>query len=280
MRRVALVCLLLWKAACCPVAQAGELPRELISAYRPALEAIRQAYVHGTFRGKIVVEYPGQEKFKKLDFVMRASGDKRRVDLTTTQQKNLGLAVGKRDMFMATPIGSLTTSANPGSKVFDNARQLKHATATATIENSVLLKYPYAIQGDTSILDMLLAPNVKVTDVKRVKVGDRMLVTISYQELFKHQGHTGHWDSSLTLSPSQGWALLDFSRTSGNGSDKITHRASLAYIDGGAGVPLVQSIEAETLRGSSQKCVLRERVDVNDSDLGDPSDYYFNSFAF
>ncbi len=149
--------------------QAGDLPRELVNAYRPALEAIRQAYVHGTFRGKTFVELPGQEKFKRQDFVMRAAGDKRRVDLTTTQQKNLNLPIGKRDMFMATPIGSLTTSANPGSKVFDSARQLKHATATATIENSVLLKYPYAIKGDTPILDMLLSPSVKVTDVKRVK---------------------------------------------------------------------------------------------------------------
>lgn len=255
----------------------GQLPREIVSQYRPAVERLRQAYTHASFEGTSNVAFPGQGKSREQSFVMRAAGEKRRLDVTTLKQQGMGLQVGATEMSMATPIGSLSTYMAPGSQFFDDARQTSYADTVSQIDNGCLLKYPYSLDEGGTILDMLLKPGVKVTAVKTIKSDGQELVKIDYEETAQHAGHMGLWNSSLVLAPAEGWALRGFTRTSGQGSDQVTQRAKLTYSGIENGIPLLDSIESETLWGRSKQ---REAIGVSKIKLGDPDDHYFTSFAF
>ena len=81
------------------------------------------------------------------------------------------------------------------------------------------------------------------------------------------------------LSPAEGWGLRGFTRTSGHGSGAITQRAKLSYSGVNKdGIPLVQSIEAETLAGKSS--IRQETIGVSKIKFGDPDDHYFGSYSF
>jgi hypothetical protein len=179
---------------------------------------------------------------------------------------------------MATPYGSLSTTTAPGSEFFDGAQQTGYAETVAQIDNGCLLNYPYSLDGNGTILDMLLKPGVKVTSVKKIDSFGEPLVEIHYDETARHGGHTGLWKSSLVLSPKEGWALRGFSRSMGQGSDQITERAKLTYSGVENGIPMVASIQSETLKGA--KSTRQESIEISDAKLGDPDDYYFTSFAF
>ena len=256
----------------------GEVPREIASQYRPAVEKLRQAYTHAAIEGTSEVAYPSKDKSRTQEFVMRAAGQKRRLDVTTTGQKGMGLKVGATQLRMATPQGSLTTTMDPGSKFFDDATQTGYADTVSQIDNRCLLNFPYALDSNGTILDMLLNPGVKVTGVKKTKGDGQPLVQINYEETSRHEGHTGLWKSQLVLSPSEGWALQGFTRTLDRGSNQVIQRAKLTYSGAENGIPLVESIQFESLEGG--KSIRRESIEITKFKLGDPDDYYFTSFAF
>jgi hypothetical protein len=256
----------------------AQLPQQLVSRYRPAVEKLRQAYMHATIEGTSMLAYPGQDKSREQQFVMRAGGELRRLDVTTVKQQGMGLKVGGSEMRMATPWGSLSTYTAPGSKFFDNAKQTSYGETVAEIDKVSLLNYPYALDASGTILDMLLNGGVQVTSVKSFKSEGQQLVKISYQESASHAGRTGLWDSWLVLSPGEGWALRGFTRTLGQGTGAITQRAKLTYSDSTDGVPQVQSIEAETVAGRTP--IRREAIQVSKIKFGDPDRYYFDSFSF
>lgn len=256
----------------------AQLPPELVSRYRPAVEKLQQAYTHATIEGTSTLVLPGQDKSREQRFVMRAGGELRRLDVTTLKQQGMGLKVGGSEMRMATPWGSLSTYTAPGSDVFDNAQQIPYGEVVAQIDNGSLLNYPYSLDSTGTILDMLLNPGVKITSAKTFPSEGQQLVRINYQETASHAGRTGLWNSSLVLSPDEGWALRGFTRTLGQGSSATTQRAKLTYSGSTDGIPEVQSIESETVSGrtSSQ----REAIQVSKIKFGDPDSYYFDSFSF
>lgn len=257
----------------------AQLPPDIVSQYRPAVEKLRKAYTHASFEGTSTLVYPRQQKSREQSFVMRAAGEKRRLDVTTLKQQGMGLQVGATEMRMATPYGSLSTYTAAGSQFFDNAQQTPYAETVAQIENGSLLNYPYSLNATGTILDMLLNPGVKVTSAKAFKSKGQELVQIDYEETAKHAGHTGLWKSSLVLSPAEGWGLRGFTRTSGHGSGAITQRAKLSYSGVNSdGIPLVQSIEAETLAGESS--IQRETIGISKIKFGDPDDHYFGSYSY
>ena len=257
----------------------AQLPRDIVSQYRPAVEKLRKAYTHASFEGTSTLVYPRQQKSREQSFVMRAAGEKRRLDLTTLKQRGMGLQVGATEMRMATPYGSLSSYTAPGAKFFDNAQQTPYAETVTQIDNGSLLNYPYSLSSTGTILDMLLRPGVKVTSATTFKSKGQALVQINYEETAKHAGHMGLWKSSVVLSPTEGWCLRGFTRTSGQGSDAITERAKLSYSGvNNHGIPLVQSIEAETLAGKSS--IRQEAIGVSKIKFGDPDDYYFGSYSF
>jgi hypothetical protein len=266
-------------ALCCLLSSArGQLPREIVSQCRPALEKLREAYTHATFTGTLTVSLPREGKSRKQEFEMRASGQSRRLDLTTVAQQGMGLEVGAKLMQMATPQGSLNTVTGPKSDYFDDARETSYDDTVSQIDSGCLLNYPYSLDSSGTIVDALTKGGVKITAVKKIESLGEALVQIAYEENASHAGRSGTWKTRLVLSPSEGWALRGFTRTLGSGSSQVVQRAKISYSGAQDGIPLVQSIESETTDGG--RPVKREAIDVSEVKLGDPDDYYFTSFAF
>jgi len=258
--------------------RAGELPPAFTAQYRPAVERLQAAYTRLSIWGSSTLTLPGQDRSRIQNFIMRADGDRRRLDIKTVQQLNMGLTVGEKVMAMATPFGSLITTTQPNHKFFDDAWETKYKDTVARIDSGCLMNYPYSLNSQGTVLDMLLSPAVKVTGMRNFKSGGLPMVEIKYEEHATHNGHSGRWVSSLVLSPSEGWALRGFTRTTGSGSHEIIQRASVTYSGEEDGIPLVQSITAETLRGG--RATRQESIEVEDIDLGAPNNEHFMSEAF
>jgi hypothetical protein len=256
---------------------AGQLPPAFVNAYRPAVERLQAAYARVTVEGTLSVELPAEGKSSEQSFTFRASGEQRRLDVTTTAQQGMGLQVGASEMNMATPIGSLNTYKKAGSDFFDNARERKYAEVVEGIDRRSLLNLPYSFDSSGTILGTLLRSSVKVGSVKWIRVQGEPLVQVTYQETAKHGGQSGTWNSTLTLSPQEGWALRSFTRTL-TGSRPYTQRGELEYASGPAGVPIVQSIVLETAEGP--RVIRRESVSIGDVQFGDPGQEWFDSFTF
>ena len=256
----------------------AQLPQQLAREYRPAVEKLRQAYTHVSIEGTSMLEYPGQDKLREQRIVMRASGELRRLDVTTLKQQGMDLDVGGTEMRMATPWGSLSTYTAPGSTFFDDAKQIPYGDVVAQIDKESLLNYPYSLDSTGTILDMLLGPGVQVISAKTFQSEGQQLVKINYHETASHAGRMGLWKSSLVLSPGEGWALRGFTRTLGQDTGAITQRAKLTYSGSTDGVPHVQSIESETVAGRTP--IQREAIQVSKLKFGDPDSYYFDSFSF
>ncbi len=128
--------------------QAGELPAELTSLYRPAVERLKEAYTSLSIEGTTSMVLPGQDKSLQQKFVMRADGKLRRLDLVATAQRGMDAKIGTKEMRMATPYGSLVTVTAPGRKFFDDGRQTSYADTVSKIDNGCLMNYPYAARLD------------------------------------------------------------------------------------------------------------------------------------
>lgn len=259
-------------------ARAGQLPQELVSQYRPAVERLRDSYTHVSVEGILKSGNPSQGKSREVQFEMRASGQLRRLDTTTIGQQRMGLQLGGKEMQMATPWGSLSTYTPPGHKFFKDAQQIPYDQTVSEIDRRSLLNYPYSLDSSGTILDMLLRPGVKVTRVNKVDSPGNSMVQITYEETAQHAAQAGLWKSSVVLSPAEGWALVGFSRTMGQGSGRITQRAKLTYSGVQNGIPLVRTIESETVRGES--VTRQEAVEVSNIKFGAPDRSYFGSYTF
>lgn len=281
MRLVSVHCLAIAAAALSTClsqsAMAGQLPPKFVSAYRPAVERLKAAYTEVAVEGTLSVELPVELKSSQQAFTFRAIGERRRLDVTTTAQQGMGLKVGASEMSMATPSGSLNTYTNKESQFFDNARERKYDGVVEDIDRRSLMNLPYAFDSSGTILDMLLRSSVTVGSVKWIRAQGEPLVQITYQEQARYAGQSGIWNSTLTLSPQDGWALRSFTRTL-SGSRPFTQRGQLEYASGPDGVPLVQSITVET--SESSRIIRRESVAVGDVKFGDPGPGWFDSFAF
>lgn len=281
MRLVSLHCLAIAAAALstclAQLATAGQLPSTFVNVYRPAVERLKAAYTQVAVEGTLSVELPAERKSSQQSFTLRASGDQRRLDVTTTAQQGMGLEVGASVMSMATPIGSLNTYTNKNSQFFDNARERKYAGVVEDIDRRSLMNLPYSFDSSGTILDMLLRSSVKVGSVKWIRSQGEPLVQVTYQEEASHAGKSGLWNSTLTLSPQDGWALRSFSRILA-GARPFSQRGQLEYASGPDGIPLVQAITVETTEGS--RVIRRESISVGDVKFGDPGQGWFDSFAF
>jgi hypothetical protein len=277
-RRIFSQCALLGMLLACSAAGAGELPQTFTSQYRPAVERLRQAYANVTAEGVVTIELPRDGKSSEQGFSLYTGGQYRRLDLKTLAQQGMGLKVGANLMQMATPNGSLNTETGPKSQFFDDAQETKYDQTVANIERGCLFNYPFALDSQTTILDMLRSPAVKVTGIKWVRADGKPLVRIDYVQEATHAGKNGKWNSTLLLAPSDGWALRSFSRTLGHGSSAHTQSGQLDYLPGPEGIPLVQSIRVETSEGG--RLVRRQSVQASEVRLGKPDPEMFDSYAF
>jgi hypothetical protein len=256
----------------------GELPQTFTSQYRPAVERLRQAYASLTAKGLVTIDYPRESKSSDQSFALRANGKVRRLDLKVVAQQGMGLKVGANLMRMATPDGSLNTETGPKSQFFDDAQETNYDKTISAIDRGCLLNYPYALDSPTTILDMLLGSAVKVNVVKWVRSEGEPMVQISYVQQATHAGQSGRWNSTLQLSPANGWALHSFSRILGQGGNALAQSGHVEYTSGPNGIPQVQAIRVETTEGS--RPIHRQMVQVNSIEFGPPDPNAFTGFGF
>ncbi len=258
----------------------GELPTDLSNAYAPAVERLRDFYTHVTVTGSLKREFPQTKKSLEQTFIYRAAGTQVRLNVTTVANKGMKAKVGGSDLYMATRDGSLTTVRNPGSEVFNDATQLSYGDTKSRIDDTCLLTFPYACVGQGTVLDYLRQSNVKILSVKRIKRDQESFVKINFHETTGRQDRATQWSSWVLLSPDEGWAVREFSRTSGQGDSAVTHRGSVEYDGQQNGIPLASRITSIKEKGPSHTCLERETVLLDNYTPGAPGPEYFTGFDF
>jgi hypothetical protein len=261
-------------------ASAGELPNDFSKAYAPAVDRLRDFYTHVTVTGSLKRELPQAKKSLEQTFIYRAAGTQVRLNVTTVANKGMKAKVGGSDLFMATRDGSLTTVRNPGSEVFDDAKQLNYGDTKSRIDDTCLLTFPYACVGQGTVLEYLRQSTVKVLSVKKIKRDDESLVKVNFHETTGRQDRSTQWSSWVLLSPAEGWAVREFSRTSGQGDAAVTYRGSVEYEGQQNGIPLASRIVSIKEKGPSHACVERETVLLDRYTPGAPGPEYFTGFDF
>jgi len=260
--------------------QAGELPPELVSQYAPAVERLRQFYTHTTIQGQLNREFPVTGKSIEQSFVYRAAGVQLRMDLTTVGGKGGPDRPGSSELYMATRDGSLVTTRRPGDQAFDDARELKYGDTKLRIRDTCQLESPYTFGDHTTLLAFLQQSSVTAIKVTRVKRNGEVLYRIRYTEVAGREDRPETWQSWFLLAPAQGWAIREYSRSTGQGVAQVIFRGLLEYDLQADGMPLVTRIESSKDSGAPAVCQERAHVVVTKITSGDPSIQYFTAFDF
>lgn len=262
---------------CASVARAVELPGEMTSQYRTAVERLKQVYAHATITGSLKHELPPANKFRDQQFIFRAAGPDRRIDLTTTAQRGMGFDAGATDMTMAAPYASLHTYRGPTSHVFDTADELSYQAAKSRIEDACPLDKICSLGNRGTVLDLLGSQSVTITSVKKLTSKGTPLVKIGFQE----GRNPGSADSSswVTLSPSEGWAVRSYHRITGRGTSEFTFRGRITYSGMHEGAPLLQHMETWQEQGSQKTCIQHDVVQVSAFSTEEPDHDYFAAFG-
>ena len=258
----------------------GELPRSFVEAYKPALQKLVKAYTNATIEGTISHQLPQAHKSREQSFAFWAGDTSFRLDTTTTASQGMGDKLGSTEILLATPGASLRASWGPTSPAFDTAGELSDGDAKSSIETTCRLYQPYALDERENILEHLKRDSVRIVSYRVVALEGRSSVKISYDETRSERGHKAEWKAWLVLSPSEGWALRQYSRTTGEGNRQVTFQGSLDY-DGTSedGVPLLRRIDCWQQQGSSQTYVERDVISITRFESGAPSQYYFRAMG-
>jgi hypothetical protein len=202
-----------------------------------------------------------------------------RLDVTTTADQGMGHKVGSSEAYIATDIGSMLAYTGPTSQVFDTARELSYGEAKSRIENGCPLMSPYKAVGQGTLLDILKSPAVKVDKVQNIKINGELLVKVTYEESSSQRNLPAH-KSWFVLSPSEGWAVREYSRMTGDGDSAILHCGILKYDGMHDGVPMVSRIECWQEQGPQRNLLVREIIEITSFLPVDPSDYWFTAWTF
>jgi hypothetical protein len=195
-----------------------------------------------------------------------------RLDITTTARKKDGPPVGSIEVFLATPDASLRGVGVDSVPALDTTWQLSYSEAKARIEEAFPIDQPYAL-GDSTVLEFLRSSQVHVDNVKNVDHKGQQYVKVVYQ------GAAGGPKSYVLLSPSEGWAVREYSRTTGSGASAKTVKGKIGYTQSNKGLPLVQSIESWEYDAKGRN-VRHELVTVSDFTIGDPENVTFGADGF
>jgi hypothetical protein len=263
---------------CATTVEAVELPREMNSQYRTAVERLKQVYAHATISGTLKHELPQQNKFRDQQFIFRAAGPDRRIDLTTTAQRGMGFDVGATDMYMGAPYASLQTYRGPTSQVFDTADELSYQAAKSRIDDACPLDKICSLGNRGTVLDLLGSQGVTITSVKKLTSKGTPLVKIGFQETGRNP-NAAESSSWVTLSPTEGWAVRSYHRTTGHGASEVTFRGTITYSGMHEGAPLIQHMETWQEQGPQKTCIQHDVVQVSDFSTEEPDHDYFAAFG-
>ena len=192
----------------------------------------------------------------------------------------ISLVFGGTDMYMATGIGSLVTIRAPGEKVFDNARELKYGDTKTKIQDTCRLNEVYTFGSYATVLEFLRQPGVSAVKVKNSTVDGRPMVKVQFREVTGRSDSPKAWTSFFVFSPTEGWAIREYARTTGSGDAEITYRGKLTYSGTREGVPIVEQIQHVEDHGRKHQVVLRDTIVVSQFKPGEPPNEYVTAFDF
>jgi hypothetical protein len=187
---------------------------------------------------------------------------------------------GSSELYLATRDGSLATTQRPGDQVFDDARELKYGDTKLHIRDTCLLESAYTFGDHETLLSFLQQSSVIAVKVTRLKRNGEILYRIRYTEVAGREDRPETWQSWFLLAPAQGWAIREYSRSTGQGNAQVTFRGSLEYDSQADGMPSVARIEFSKESGSPPVCQERDVVVVSKITSGDPSIQFFTAFDF
>jgi hypothetical protein len=278
-RCFAVLCLLSFLLSAPTRGVAQGLPQDFVSAYRPALEAIKNTYTNATVEGTLKQDFPQAGKTVQQRFVLRAKGSWFRLDATKINPKGSREGAGGTQVFLATPDASLQTFQSPGSPMFDfnSIKEDGYGEAKTRIRDLCPLNYAYSFDNQTTILDMLQSGNVRITSFKTGKRNGERMIQIQYQQQVDPDGRQGPWTCCLLISPDEGYALRDYSRTTGHGDETVTIRGSLNYGVDHHGIPLVERMEGRREQGRRGTLIERDSISISRFDTATPDMIYFGA---
>jgi hypothetical protein len=260
---------------------AGNLPQDFTDAYEPAVAKIQKVYNYVTVRGSVVREFPLKREATTQEYTLRNSAKKSRLDIKTTASKNGALAVGTVEVYLATPEASFYGIGDNGTPAIDTSQELTYAEATLRINKAFPIDEPYALASGGTVLEMLKNPQINIGEVKKIQHQGKQYVKIIYDRPIG--GGADNLDalvSYVLLSPSEGWAVREFSRSTGRGADMKTTKGKVTYSDVRDGVPIVERIETWQYVGADQVLSAHELVSVTKFEPGDPLMVYFGADGF
>ena len=244
------------------------------------MEKLRDFYSHVTVKGTLKHTLPQQGKSLEQKFVYRAAGPQVRLDVTTTANKGMGAKVGGSDMYMATSYGSLTSIRNPGSPSFDDARQLNYGDTKAAHREHVpaeLRLYVRRPQDDPRLSAAAQRP-------RREDHENQARGRIARQgHLSRNLGQRtcrNRPQAWFVLSPSEGWAVREYSRTYRRRRQRGHVSWVLELRRTKDGVPAGQADREPRKSRSEPHRVAREVVLISKFIAGDPDNQYFTAFDF
>jgi hypothetical protein len=262
------------------LASAGNLPRELTEAYEPAVSRIRGVYDYVTVKGTVLREYPQRRESISQEYTLRNSGDKSRLDIKTTSSYKGGLNVGTVEVYLAAPEASFYGIGDNGTPAIDTSRELTYAEAKLRVDRAFPVEKPYAMASGTTLLEMLQQPQISIGEVKKLTHRGQQFVKIVYDRPLSGGENLDDRLSYVLLSPSEGWAVREYSRTTGRGAGMKISKGKISYSGRKDGVPFVEKIETWEYEGSQQACVLHEVVNISRFEPGDPNMIFFGADGF
>jgi hypothetical protein len=259
-------------------AKAQQLPQEFVAAYRPALAAMKKTYAQGTVKGRV-------RRIDALDgttvsqrFLLRFAGTLFRADVTTTTQQASRSKTSKTDILLATPSVSLRCPKLPKtSEVANSSTWISYDEAKASIRNICPLSFPYSMGTQGTILAMLRSGGVRITAFKTGTQDGERMIQIKYIQQVAPDGSYGPWKCSLLIAPDEGYALRDYSWTTGRGSRQFTILGSLRYTLDLNGTPLLQQYVRKEVQGAGGAVNQEQTIGISSFDTETPNRYYFRA---
>ena len=274
--RWTLVVVGLWAVGASECGAVERLPGDFTSAYRSALQTMKEAYSKGTIRGTARLAFPSDDRSIDQRFTLRVAGDWLRIDATVTAQKGMGAQVGKTRLILATPEVSLQGVRGAGGLLPNSSQIDSYAELDRSIHEIVPLSYPYTMgakQG--TILDMLQTGGTTIKSFKTGTLDGDRVIQIKYKQQVDPEGRQGPWECMLYVAPEEGYSLRSFSRTAGKGTRQLTVSGSLSYTINPDGIPLLERLERREERGGS--IVQKQAVSVSEFDTNRPTNYWFTA---
>ncbi len=203
-----------------------------------------------------------------------------RLDVTTIGGKNMGHKAGTTEVFFATPGASFYGIGAPGSVGIDTSTEWTYEQTKARIQKAFPIDQPFSLGANTTLLDLLNKPQVKVDALKKVKKKGEQLVKITFDEPAARHANAKESKSWVLLAPDQAWSVRAYSRTTGVGSEEMTYRGNLSYDQTRQGVPVIEKIETWQEKGPRREIILHEVIAISRFIADDPADVTFTADGF